>query len=324
MEVFNNKNDYNFRTFEPDVKMYTCLIYGWVKINRIDMAEKLLREMVDRHGIEPNLVTYNVLLNGVCRRPCLNPKERFDQTIQQAEKVFDEMRERGIQPDVMSFSIVLHVYGRAHKPELMLEKLREMKKKEICPTVATYTSVVKCLCSCGRIEDAEMLLEEMVSNGVSPSAVTYNCFFKEYRGRRDADRALRLYRKMKIESIHLPSANTYNILVAMFVRLDRMDVVREVWEDMEKVSGMGPDLDSYTLLVHELCGKKKWREACVYFVEMIEKGLLPQKATFEKLYTGLIQSNMLRMWWRLKKRLEEESITFASEFKQYQLKPYRR
>ena len=102
-----------------------------------------------------------------------------------------------------------------------------------------------------------------------------------------------------------------------------MEIVEEIWDDM-KVSGAGPDLDSYTLLIHALCEKDKWKEACQFFVEMIEKGILPQKVTFETLYKGLIQSDMLRTWRRLKKKLEEESISFGSEFEQYHLKPYRR
>ncbi|PQQ15006.1 pentatricopeptide repeat-containing protein [Prunus yedoensis var. nudiflora] len=102
------------------------------------------------------------------------------------------MWERGIEPDVTSFSIVLHVYSRAHKPELSLEKLKLMRERGICPTVETYTSVVKCLCSCGRLEDAEELLGKMVRSGVSPCAATYNCFFKEYRGRKDSEGALKL------------------------------------------------------------------------------------------------------------------------------------
>jgi pentatricopeptide repeat protein len=96
----------------------------------------------------------------------LHPEGRFERTIRNVEKVFDEMRERGIEPDVTSFSIVLHVYSRAHKPELSLDKLRLMKEKGISPSVATYTSVIKCLCSCGRVEDAEKLLEEMGRNGL--------------------------------------------------------------------------------------------------------------------------------------------------------------
>ncbi|XP_057962050.1 pentatricopeptide repeat-containing protein At2g13420, mitochondrial-like [Malania oleifera] len=317
-EIFNQRK---YR-FDPSAKMYTVLIYGWCKISRVRMAERFFREMGDR-GIEPNVVTYNVLLNGICRKASLHPDERYERTIQSAEKLLDEMRQRGVEPDVTSYSIVLHVCSRAHKPVLCLDKLRVMQEKGICPSVATYTSVVKCLCSCGRLDDAEALLTEMEGNEVSPSAATYNCFFKEYKGRKDVDSALRLYRKMKKESSYLPSMQTYNILVAMFAKLNRMDLVIELWDDM-KESGAGPDLDSYTLLIHGLCEKRKWRTACQFFVEMIEKGFLPQKVTFETLYRGLIQSDMLRTWRRLKKKLEEEAVTFGSEFEHYHFKPYRR
>lgn len=319
-ELFNKSRS----RFKPDVKLYTVLIYGWCKINRPQMGERFFREMVDR-GIEPNVIAYNVLLNGICRRSSLHPEDRFERTVRAAEKLLDEMRERGIQPDVTSYSVVLHVYSRAHKPELCLEKLKDMKSMGICPTVATYTSVVKCLSSCGRLEDAIELVSEMERNGVTPSAATYNCFFKEYRGRKDADSAVTLYRKLKLKqppSVSV-SIKTYNILAGMFAKLNRMEVVEEIWDDM-KGSGAGPDLDSYTVLIHVYCEKQRWRKACHLFVEMIERGLLPQKTTFETLYRGLIQADKLRTWRRLKKKLEQESITFGAEFQAYHLKPYRR
>lgn len=222
-----------------------------------------------------------------------------------------------------SYSIVLHVCSRAHKPDLTLDRLEMMKVKGICPSVVTYTSVIKCLSSCGRMEEAEKLLDEMVSNGVTPTAATYNCFFKEFRGRKDSDKALNLYRKMKKEGACVPSMHTYNVLVQMFVKLNKMEIVEEIWNDM-KEAGAGPDLDSYTMLVHGLIEREKWREACEYFVQMIEKGFLPQKVTFETLYKGLIQADKLRTWRRLKKKLDEESISFGSEFEHYQLQPYKR
>lgn len=318
VEVFNKRKS----QFKLDVKIYTILISGWCRIKRTDMADRFLRDMIDS-GIEPNLVTFNVLLDGICRRASLHPEERLQRTLVNAEKVFDEMRERGIDPDVNSYSIVLHVYSRAHKPQLTLDKLKEMKEKGIYPTVATYTSVMKCLCSCGRLEEAEMLLCEMVRNGVSPSPTTYNCFFKEYKGRKDAAAALRLYRMMKDDRLCQPSTLTYNLLLQMFLKWDQIETMIEIWEDL-RGTATGPDLDSYTVLIHGLCQKQRWRQACHYFVEMIERGLLPQKATFETLYKGLIQSDMLRTWRRLKKRLDAESITFNSQFENYPLKPYRR
>ncbi|XP_068649634.1 pentatricopeptide repeat-containing protein At2g13420, mitochondrial-like [Aristolochia californica] len=318
-EIFNKRKfDYVL-----DEKIYTVLIYGWCRANRVDMAERFLREMIDK-GLEPNVVTYNVILNGICRKSSLHPDERFEKTIRAAEKVFDEMRTRGIDPDITSYSIVLHVYSRAHKPDISLAKFHSMRQSGICPTIATYTSVIKCLCSCGRLDDAEELLNDMVANGISPTAATYNCFFKEYRGRKDAKNALKLYRKMKeSDGSCLPSMDTFNILLGMFLKMDKMEIVRELFNDMEE-TGSGPDLDSYTSLIHGLCEKRKWREACEFFVEMIEKGFLPQKITFETLYKGLIQSDMLRTWRRLKKKLDEESLKFGSDFPHYHLMPYRR
>ncbi|KAL3326225.1 hypothetical protein AABB24_037090, partial [Solanum stoloniferum] len=317
-EVFNKEK----WRLELNCKVYTILIYGWCKVKNIEMARRFLGEMLDK-GIDPNVVSYNVLLNGICRRASLHPDGRFDKVIREAEKVFEEMTERGVEPDVTSYSILLHVYSRAHKPELSLEKLRIMRRKGICPNIVTYTSVIKCLCTCGRIEDAELLLKQMVANGVTPTSTTYNCFFKEFKGRKDVDGALRLYGKMKEGSLCSPSVRTFNILLGMLLKLGRIGLARDIWDDM-KDSGAGPDLDSYTLLIHGFCEKQKWKTACEFFMEMIEKGFLPQKATFETLYRGLIQSNMLRTWRRLKKRLDEESITFGSEFENYHLKPYRR
>ncbi|KAL8055796.1 hypothetical protein ABFX02_04G079200 [Erythranthe guttata] len=319
VEVFN-KEKYRL---EADTKLYTILIYGWCKVGRIDMGRKFFGEMLER-GIGANVVTYNVLLNGICRRASLHPDGRFERVIREAEEVFDEMRERGLEPDVTSYSILLHVYSRAHKPQLCLDKLVMMKEKGIGPSLATYTSVVKCLCSCGRMDDAEELLNEMVRCGVTPTAETYNCFFKEYRGRKDAESAMKFYKRMKEEdSLLSPDMHTYNILLGTFLKLGKMGLAWEIWDDMN-TSGVGPDLDAYTILVHALCEKRRWRRACEYFVEMIEKGFLPQKITFETLYRGLIQADMLRTWRRLKKKLEEESITFSSEFKEYHLKPYNR
>lgn len=316
MELFN-KRKYKY---EPDEKMYTVLISGWCKTSRPDFARKLLEEMIDR-GIEPNIITYNTLLNGLCRNVSLHPETRFDRTIHSAEELLKEMQRRGIQPDMTSYSIVLHVYSRAHKPELTLCKFRTMREQGISPSIATYTSVVKCLASCGRLDDAYELLDEMSTNGIQPAPATYNCFFKEYFGRKDVDAALKLYHKMKDTGSF--DIHTYHILLRMFIKLERFGPVQEIWKDMCETN-IGPDLDSYTLLVHGLCQKKKWRQACHMFMEMIEKGFLPQKITFESLYRGLIQADMLPTWRRLKKRVDEEASKFGGEFEKYHLKPYKR
>ncbi|RZC59634.1 hypothetical protein C5167_006933 [Papaver somniferum] len=108
----------------------------------------------------------------------------------------------------------------------------------------------------------------MVANGVNPSPATFNCFLKEFQGRKYADNALKLYTKMGDLSC-MPSLSTYNILVGTFSRLNKMDIVQEIWNDMKEI-GAGPDSDSYMLLIHGLCEKPKWVEACEFVVETEE------------------------------------------------------
>ncbi|KAL2536808.1 Pentatricopeptide repeat-containing protein [Forsythia ovata] len=97
-EVFNKEK---YRV-EADFKVYTILIYGWCKIGIFEMARRFWGEMLER-GFKPNVVTYNVLFNGICRRASLHPEGRFEKVIRESEEIFDEMSERGVEPDVTSF-----------------------------------------------------------------------------------------------------------------------------------------------------------------------------------------------------------------------------
>ncbi|KAJ3671831.1 hypothetical protein LUZ60_007910 [Juncus effusus] len=316
MEIFNKRK----HKYVLDEKMYTILISGWCKMNRADMARKLLEEMISKQ-IEPNIITYNTLLNGLCRNASLHPTTRLERTVNCAEELLEEMRNRGIQPDVTSYSILLHVFSRAHLPEIVIKKFDEMRELGISPSLVTYTSVIKCLVSCGRLNHAYELLDEMSCNGISPQAATFNCFFKEYFGRKDVESALTLYNKMKNESVF--DIHTYNILLRMFINLEKFQLVNEIWTDLRATS-FGPDLDTYTLLIHGFCEKRKWRGACEFLMEMIERGFLPQKITFERVYRGLIQADMVQTWRRLKKRVDEEGEKFGKEFEVYDLKTYKR
>lgn len=51
---------------EPDVICHTVLIDKHLKINNIQDATSLFKEVVDR-GLKPDTVTYTALLSGYCK-----------------------------------------------------------------------------------------------------------------------------------------------------------------------------------------------------------------------------------------------------------------
>ncbi|RYQ97234.1 hypothetical protein Ahy_B08g093255 [Arachis hypogaea] len=50
----------------PDVWSYNILIKGYCKINKVDEAKNLMKDMF-RKNIVPNIVTYNSLVDGLCK-----------------------------------------------------------------------------------------------------------------------------------------------------------------------------------------------------------------------------------------------------------------
>lgn len=75
----------------------------------------------------------------------------------------------------------------------------------------------------------------MMRNVDIPSAETYNCFFKKHGGRKDVESALKLY-KRRHEGLCFPSSmNSYNLLVGMFLKLNRGLIARYgmIWRRVE-------------------------------------------------------------------------------------------
>ncbi|GLT53595.1 hypothetical protein SLA2020_268550 [Shorea laevis] len=77
----------------PSVVTYTCLIYGFCNLQRMDMANLLVDEM-KRNKVTPDVVTYTVLI--ACYHRVGN--------IERANELFDEMKASGVVPD----GIALH------------------------------------------------------------------------------------------------------------------------------------------------------------------------------------------------------------------------
>jgi pentatricopeptide repeat protein len=70
-----------------------------VKENKIGEVEYAYKEMIKRR-IQPNLYTFNILINGLCRAGKLN----------KAEDVIEDMKAWGISPNVVTYNTLVDGY----------------------------------------------------------------------------------------------------------------------------------------------------------------------------------------------------------------------
>ncbi|CAL9213426.1 unnamed protein product [Arabidopsis halleri] len=256
-----------------------------------------------KHQFQPDLHTFNILLSGwksseeaeaffeemkgkglkpdVVTYNSLIDVYCKDREIEKAYKLIDKMREEDETPDVITYTTIIGGLGLIGQPDKAREVLMEMKEYGCYPDVAAYNAAIRNYCIARRLGDADKLVDEMVKKDLSPNATTYNLFFRVLSLANDLGRSWELYERM-LGNGCLPNTQSCMFLIKMFKRHEKVDMAMRLWEDMV-VKGFG----SYSLvsdvLLDLLCDLAKVEEAEKCLLEMVEKGHRPSNVSFKRI-----------------------------------------
>lgn len=256
-----------------------------------------------KHQFQPDLQTFNILLSGwksseeaeaffeemkgkglkpdVVTYNSLIDVYCKDREIEKAYKLIDKMREEDETPDVITYTTIIGGLGLIGQPDKAREVLKEMKEYGCYPDVAAYNAAIRNYCIARRLGDADKLVDEMVKKGLSPNATTYNLFFRVLSLANDLGRSWELYERM-LGNGCLPNTQSCMFLIKMFKRHEKVDMAMRLWEDMV-VKCFG----SYSLvsdvLLDLLCDLAKVEEAEKCLLEMVEKGHRPSNVSFKRI-----------------------------------------
>ncbi|KAK4375184.1 hypothetical protein RND71_005861 [Anisodus tanguticus] len=181
----------------PDTISYTSMIAGFCKNGYVNEAFKLFKKM----PCMPSVVTYNCLIDGCCQ------VYRMDKALM----LYQRMQKVGVTPDIITYTILINGLCKRSKVGKGYKLFREMKSN---PDKVAYTSMIDGLCKMryeGRMDKAEMLLDEMRRQNVSPDVKTYNIMICGYKRRGQLDLAYDMFNEMIDEAI-LPDDVIYKTL----------------------------------------------------------------------------------------------------------------
>lgn len=158
----------------PDCYTYTIFISFYCKRSmhtgcrkairrRMWEANHMFRHMKFR-GFEPDLVTYNCLIDGLCKT----------YRVDRAHELFDEMVEKGCVPNKVTYNSFVRYYSVVNEVDKAMEMMKMMiSRGHGLPTSSTYTPILHSLCESGRVKEAKDLMVEMVECGATPREFTY-------------------------------------------------------------------------------------------------------------------------------------------------------
>ncbi|KAK6912683.1 Pentatricopeptide repeat, partial [Dillenia turbinata] len=146
-----------------DVIGSTCLIRYLSRVGKFSDCYRLLESMI-RVGLMPNSVTFNILLDKLCKCGL----------VATANRILTYMKDMGISPVTTSYNILIHAAAKQGDGPLVENLLRDMYRQKLKPDVVTYGSLIHGLCKEGEISVAVELLDQMAEKGIKPSIAIYN------------------------------------------------------------------------------------------------------------------------------------------------------
>lgn len=312
IRAFNKMADFGIGPCLEDLDQ---LLYSLCKRKHVRHAHEFLDRVKSDDNLSPSVKTYSILMRGwgEIGKP-LEAQKLFEEMterggvvdllawnsvldalckggkVDEAYELFRGMRRKGLEPDSYSYSIFIHASCDANDLHLAFRILDSMKRYNLVPNVFTYNCIIKKLCTNGKVEEAYELLDEMIETGsMRPDTWSYNTILASHCDHNEVNKALKLISRMNKDSCQ-PDRHTYNMVLKMLIRIGRFDRVEKIWHSMEE-RGFYPSVSTYAVMVHGLCKKRsKVDEACKYFEMMVDEGIPPYTATCELLSNKLIGS----------------------------------
>ncbi|EEF40668.1 pentatricopeptide repeat-containing protein At2g17670 [Ricinus communis] len=260
---------------KPDSFTYNFLVKCLCKCRALSNVYSFIDEMRSSFDLEPNLVTYTILIDNVCN----------SKNLREAMRLLGILRECGFKPDCFVYNTIMKGYCMLSKGSDAIQVFKKMKEEGIEPDLITYNTLIFGLSKGGRVSEAKRYLKIMVESGHFPDAVTYTSLMNGLCRKGDALGALALLEDMEMKGCS-PNSCTYNTLLYGLCKERLLEKGIELY-NVIKEGGMLLDTASYATFVRALCREGKVAEAYEVFDYAVESKSLTNAAAYTTLESTL-------------------------------------
>ncbi|KAJ0230922.1 Pentatricopeptide repeat-containing protein [Hirschfeldia incana] len=260
--------------FEPDLVTYNTLVSGYCKRGRLKEAFYLYKIMY-RRRVVPDLVTYTSLIKGLCR----------EGRVREAHQTFHRMVDRGIKADCVAYNTLVYAYCKEGMMEQAKRLLHEMLGSGVVPDRFTCKVIVEGFVKGGRLLAAVNFVVELTRLRVGISFEVCSFLIESLCREGKPFAAKHLLERITEEEGHKATPETFNSLIESFSRCDSID---EALLLKEKLTSQNQEVDagSYRALIGCLCRIGRNREAESLMVEMVDSDVKPDSSVCGALVNG--------------------------------------
>lgn len=291
--------------------VYAGVMRNYGRKGKVQEAVDVFEKM-DFYACEQTVFSYNAIMNVLVEYGYFN----------QVQKVYMRMRDKGIAPDVYTFTIRIKLFCKTKRPHAALRLLKnlplqgcefnevayctviggfyaescqveacelfeEMLRLGICPSITTFNKLIHILCKKGNVRESEKLLNKVLKRAVSPNLFTYNIFIQGLCTRGAVSEAINLLNRLVKEDL-VPDVVTYNTVICGLCKNSKV-VEAECYLHKMVNDGLKPDRFTYNAIIDGYCKLGRIQDADKILDEAIFRGFVPDEFTYCSLINGSCQ-----------------------------------
>ncbi|KAL5752273.1 hypothetical protein ACOSP7_022457 [Xanthoceras sorbifolium] len=165
------------------ISPYNSVLYGLYRENQWDEALEFLTKM---EKLFPRAVERSLRILGFCE----------EGNIENAKKVFDQMKDEGGVVSVIVYDCLIHRFCQEKHIREAFELMNEMIDRGYFPVASTFNGLIGGFCRQGKVGSALMLMEDVVGRGCQPDTRSYSPIIDGLCRKGDFQNALKLLLQM--------------------------------------------------------------------------------------------------------------------------------
>ncbi|XP_076957457.1 uncharacterized protein LOC143632935 [Bidens hawaiensis] len=279
-----------------------ALISGLARERDYKKIKLLLKEMKE-NDIKPDIVTYGMLVNHLCKA------RRVDEALDMVKRMKEENNgsSGSIKPDVILYNTLIDGLCKVGRQEEGLTLMKQMQLEDNCiPAVITYNCLIDGFCKAGEIERAQELFDQMSDGGVDANVVTVNTLVDGMCRHGRISNAMEFFRKMQEEKGIKGNVVTYSTLITAFCGVNNIEKAMRLFDEMGSVGS--PDALAYYSLISGLTLAGRPDDANVIASKMKKAGFQMDLVTYNTLIGGFCRKKKLDKAVEILQDMEENGV----------------
>nr|XP_043606134.1 pentatricopeptide repeat-containing protein At5g46580, chloroplastic [Erigeron canadensis] len=208
-----------------------------------------------------------------------------------AERIIKKMNEKGIVPDIITKTSMVHMYNKAGKLDLAKEAFESLKTQGFQPDLKVYNSMIMAYVSAGDHKKVELLLRELEQKSLKPSEDTFLALLKSFSEHGDATGAEKIVGRMVFAG-YQPSLKSNTYLVEAYSRVGHTDKAREYFDDIIKL-GYKPDDKCIARMIAAYAHKNLLDKGLQLLLQLEKDGIEHGVATYAVLIDWLCKLQLI-------------------------------